>query len=113
MGGTQLDLSSIAPGYALDLIGEFLEAQGIHDYLVEVGGELRGRGSRPDGSAWQVAIQRPLDNDSADGSISPQHVIGLRIAASILGRLWHFFEMATPLRAPMIRQTVIADTECA
>ena len=92
-GGTHLDLSSIAPGYALDLIGEYLEAQGIDDYLVEVGGELRGRGSRPGGSAWQVAIQRPLDNDSADGSITPQHVIGLRDAAlGSSGDYRHFFE---------------------
>ncbi len=92
-GAVHLDLSSIAPGYALDLIGEYLEAQGTDDYLVEVGGELRGRGSRPDGSAWQVAILRPLDNDSADGSIVPQHVIGLRNASlGSSGDYRHFFE---------------------
>ena len=92
-GGTHLDLSSIAPGYALDLIGEYLQSQGIANYLVEVGGELRGRGSRPDGSAWQVAIQRPLDSDSADGSITPERVIGLRDASlGSSGDYRHFFE---------------------
>lgn len=92
-GGMHLDLSSIAPGYALDLIGEYLESQGRMDYLVEVGGELRGRGLKPDDSVWQVAIQRPLDNDSADGSISPQHVIGLSDASlGSSGDYRHFFE---------------------
>ena len=92
-GGTYLDLSSIAPGYALDLIGEYLQSQGIANYLVEVGGELRGRGSRPDGSAWQVAIQRPVDSDSADGSITPQHVVGLRDASlGSSGDYRHFFD---------------------
>ena len=92
-GGVRLDLSSIAPGYALDLIGEYLESQRRMDYLVEVGGELRGRGSKPDGSAWQVAIQRPLDNDAADDTISPQHVIGLRDASlGSSGDYRHFFE---------------------
>lgn len=92
-GGVHLDLSSIAPGYALDLIGEYLELQGRMDYLVEVGGELRGRGLKPDGSAWQVAIQRPLDNDAADDSISPQHVIGLRdTSLGSSGDYRHFFE---------------------
>lgn len=92
-GGTHLDLSSIAPGFALDLIGETLESQGISNYLVEVGGELRGRGLKPDGSVWQVAIQRPLDNDSADGSITPEHVIGLQDASlGSSGDYRHFFE---------------------
>jgi thiamine biosynthesis lipoprotein len=92
-GGIHLDLSSIAPGYALDLIGDYLESQGIRHYLVEVGGELRGRGTRPDGETWQVAIQRPLDNDSSDGSIAPQHVIGLRDASiGSSGDYRHFFE---------------------
>lgn len=93
VGGVHLDLSSIAPGYALDLIGEYLESRSLMDYLVEVGGELRGRGLKPDGSAWQVAIQRPLENDSADDSISAQHVIGLRDASlGSSGDYRHFFE---------------------
>lgn len=92
-GDVHLDLSSIAPGFALDLIGEYLESQGIRNYLIEVGGELRGRGLRPDGHAWQVAIQRPLDSDSADGSITPEHVIGLHDASlGSSGDYRHFFE---------------------
>ena len=92
-GGVHVDLSSIAPGYATDAIGEYLEAQGCRDYLVEVGGELRARGRRPDGNDWQVAIQRPLDSDRADGSIDAGHVVALRDAAlGASGDYRHFFE---------------------
>lgn len=92
-GDVHLDLSSIAPGFALDLIGEYLESQGITNYLIEVGGELRGRGRRPDARDWQVAIQRPLDNDSIDGSVTPEQVIGLHDASlGSSGDYRHFFE---------------------
>lgn len=94
-GGIRLDLSSIAPGFALDLLGEFLESQGINSYLIEVGGELRARGTTPGGDPWQVAIQRPLDSDSADGSIRVQKVIGLRDGSlGSSGDYRHFFEHA-------------------
>jgi len=92
-GGSRIDLSSIAPGFAVDWIAQFLESQGHHDYLIEVGGELRGQGSKPDGTPWQVAIQRPLDNDRADGEIDAQHVLGLTDAAlGSSGDYRHFFE---------------------
>lgn len=57
----QIDLSSIAKGWAVDQIAALLDDMGIDDYLVEIGGELRGSGSKPDGSAWHVAIERPAD----------------------------------------------------
>ncbi|MCC6439628.1 MAG: FAD:protein FMN transferase, partial [Rhodanobacteraceae bacterium] len=92
-GGSRIDLSSIAPGFAVDRIAQFLESQGHHDYLIEVGGELRGQGSKPDGTPWQVAIQRPLDTDRADGGIDAQHVLGLTNAAlGSSGDYRHFFE---------------------
>jgi len=56
---TQLDLSGIAKGYAVDLLADFLDQQGMEHYLVEVGGELRSFGHKPNGTAWRVAIERP------------------------------------------------------
>lgn len=56
----QLDLSGIAKGHAVDRVAGALDAAGITDYLVEVGGELKARGRKPDGSAWRVAIERPV-----------------------------------------------------
>lgn len=54
-----LDVDAIAPGYVADVLATWLTARGLPDHLVEVGGELRATGHRPDGSAWRVGIERP------------------------------------------------------
>jgi len=54
-----LDLSSIAKGWAVDEVARWLREQGIEDYLVEVGGEMRVAGQSPRGDAWRVAIEQP------------------------------------------------------
>ncbi|TGD73678.1 FAD:protein FMN transferase [Mangrovimicrobium sediminis] len=54
-----LDFSSIAKGFAVDKVVAWLESQGVHDYLVEVGGEMRLGGLSPRGDAWRVAIEQP------------------------------------------------------
>lgn len=56
-GGAQIDLSSIAKGFAVDLMSEALSRRGIADHLVEIGGELRGSGTKPDLSPWWVEIE--------------------------------------------------------
>jgi len=48
-GGLALDLSAIAKGHGVDLVSRRLAALGIDSHLVEVGGELRGAGVKPDG----------------------------------------------------------------
>ena len=62
-GGAYIDLSSIAKGYGVDRAAMALDALGISQYLVEVGGELRARGLRPDGQPWRVAIEVPDASD--------------------------------------------------
>lgn len=54
-----LDLSSIAKGYGVDRMAAIVEAAGASDYLVEIGGELRGRGVNERGTPWRIAIERP------------------------------------------------------
>jgi thiamine biosynthesis lipoprotein len=54
-----LNLNSIAPGFAADKIAAMLEAQGIHRYLVDVGGELRMAGSNAEGKPWTIGIEDP------------------------------------------------------
>lgn len=60
----QFDFNAIAQGYSVDLIGEFLEEKGIDDYLVDIGGEVLGKGEKADGSPWKVGIEKPSDNAS-------------------------------------------------
>ena len=54
-----VDLSAIAKGYAVDRLAALVESVGIEDYLVEIGGELRGLGVNGRGEPWQIAIERP------------------------------------------------------
>jgi thiamine biosynthesis lipoprotein len=53
------NLSGIAKGYGVDAAALALDALGIADYMVEVGGELRARGRNSSGRPWQIAIERP------------------------------------------------------
>jgi len=68
-GDVLLDLSSIAKGYAADLIAERLEERGINAYLVDIGGDMRVRGRKPDGERWRIAIERPAEGERAIHSI--------------------------------------------
>ena len=58
-GGLSLDLSGIAKGHAVDVVADLLRARGIRHALVEIGGELAGRGLRPDGEPWWVDLEAP------------------------------------------------------
>ena len=58
--GIEVDLSSIAPGYAVDRMAEIMSSHGIENFMVEIGGEVRAAGHREDGKPWRVAIERPL-----------------------------------------------------
>lgn len=66
-GGIYLDLSSVAKGYAVDRLADVLDAHGISSYLVEIGGELKARGLKPNGQGWRIAVERPLENDREVG----------------------------------------------
>lgn len=55
-----LDLSAIAKGYGVDRIADALEKEGFHRYLVEIGGEIRAKGSTERGIPWRVGIEKPI-----------------------------------------------------
>lgn len=83
-----LDLSGIAKGDAVDRLAGRLDARGHASYLVEIGGELRARGRKPDGSAWRVAIERPVA-----GRRAVYRVVELRDAAiATSGDYRNFFD---------------------
>ncbi|MET3136745.1 thiamine biosynthesis lipoprotein [Undibacterium sp. GrIS 1.2] len=85
-GGLSIDLSSIAKGFGVDQVARYLEAQGILSYLVEVGGELRGLGTKPDNTPWWVELEQVQTQTEAQtqttstASIVALH--GLSIATS-------------------------------
>ena len=55
----KLDFNAIAQGYTADLVGALLESKGIKSYIVDVGGEIFARGTKPDGKPWVVGIEKP------------------------------------------------------
>lgn len=85
-GGVQLDLGAIAKGFSVDLLSETLSASGFTHHLVEVGGELRGEGMKPDGQPWWVelelpsALARDADEGRFDAPVLALH--GLSVATS-------------------------------
>ncbi|MEO5807929.1 FAD:protein FMN transferase [Devosia sp.] len=58
-GDVSIDLSGIAKGHGVDCLAEVLIAQGIADFIVSIDGEVRGCGTKPDGSGWLVGLERP------------------------------------------------------
>nr|WP_315400526.1 FAD:protein FMN transferase [uncultured Duganella sp.] len=74
-GGVQLDLSAVAKGYSVDRLAHHLKTQGIEHYLVEVGGELRGAGVKPDGQPWWVALEE-VGGAPADADVGAEAVAG-------------------------------------
>ncbi|MBJ6137474.1 FAD:protein FMN transferase [Marinobacter litoralis] len=56
-----IDLSGIAKGYGVDVVARYLDSQGVQAYLVEIGGEVRTRGRKPDGDIWRLAVETPSE----------------------------------------------------
>ena len=83
-----IDLSAIAKGYAVDVLGDFLQQQGINRYLVEVGGEIIANGVKPQQQPWRIAIEAPNDDGRSVQIIIPLSNMG--IATS--GDYRNFFE---------------------
>lgn len=59
----RVDLSAVGQGYTVGKVSEALEQHGITNYLVEIGGELKTNGHKPDGLAWRVAVEKPLPGE--------------------------------------------------
>ena len=65
----RIDFDAIAQGYSSDWLASFLERKGIKNYLIDVGGEVLGHGSKLDGQLWSVAIEMPARNSEDDRKI--------------------------------------------
>ncbi len=77
--GMQVDMNAIAQGYSVDLIAQFLDARGITNYLVEIGGEIKTRGRNVRGDVWTVGINKPSEDSKVAEQL--QVIVGLDSAA--------------------------------
>jgi thiamine biosynthesis lipoprotein len=57
-----IDFNAIAQGFSVDLIASFLEQKGIHNYLIDIGGEVFAKGHKPGGEFWRVGIEKPTQH---------------------------------------------------
>jgi len=87
-GGLKLDFSGIAKGHAVDRVSEALTALGCNSHLVEIGGEMRGVGVKPDAQPWWIGLEPP------PGAAIPRAVAGLvDIAVATSGDWRRAFEV--------------------
>ena len=83
-----IDLSGIAKGFAVDKIARYLDKRGFKNYLVEIGGELIGKGLNKDNEIWQIGIENPDNN-----SDTIKRIIQLKdMAMATSGNYMNYFE---------------------
>ena len=87
-GALRLDLNGIAKGFGVDQAAAALDRAQVKSYLVEVGGELRGVGAKPDGQPWWVELERPPTANDAEQTLVALH--DLAVATS--GDYRRFFD---------------------
>jgi len=73
--GIQVDLNGIAQGYSVDVVADYLSRLGITSFVVEIGGELRVKGLKPDGSGRRIGIEGPALTPLAEPQI--RHIINI------------------------------------
>ena len=71
----KIDFNAIAKGYSVDLFSRFLQDKGIKNFIIDIGGEIRTSGKKPDGSFWNIGIERPAQNNSSQREV--QMIISL------------------------------------
>jgi len=120
---TQIDLSAIAKGYGVDRVAMILDRLRIGDYLVEIGGEFRARGTTAAGRTWRIAIEQPVYGQRDHGDILGEIVVLKNRAIATSGTTMDFFEQGgrhyshgidprtgSPVNHPPMAVSVVADT---
>jgi thiamine biosynthesis lipoprotein len=59
--GMLLDLGGIAKGYAADEVGRILLSRGVKAAVIDLGGNVKVVGQKPDKSRWRIGVQNPFD----------------------------------------------------
>ena len=59
-----IDVGALGKGYATERAAEYLESDGADGYVLNIGGNIRCIGQRPDGRGWVTAIRDPQGDAS-------------------------------------------------
>ena len=122
---TMLDCSAIAKGYGCDAVAATLEAHGIKNYMVEIGGEVVTKGKNGKGGVWTIGISKPTDNPTTSNN-ELHEIIGISGKSMATSgnyrnfreengrKIAHTIDPRTgyPVQHSLLSATVIAD-DCA
>ena len=120
--GTEIDLGAVAKGYTGDAVMEIMQQHHISSAIINLGGNVQTRGSKPDGTAWTVGITDPFAPDSLLGTVrvTDRAVITSgnyeRCFTGENGkRYWHILDPETgcPADNGLVSVTVIGDCGAA
>lgn len=103
-GSVAFDLGAFGKGALIDLLSEWLKNQGFWFYLVEGGGDMFGT-SKADGSAWNIALEHPLDTESALGTLSLKNQ-GLAVSNSQKRRWGKTHHLVHPERKTSVSENL-------
>lgn len=77
------DFNAIAQGYSTDMICLYLEQKGITNYIVDIGGEVRAKGQKADGSCWKVGVEKPAKQSDSQPEVQTSiHLKDMSIVTS-------------------------------
>jgi thiamine biosynthesis lipoprotein len=92
--GVRVDLSSLGKGRGVDRVAEYLDGQGVANYLIDLSGKLRAHGVNARGEPWRVAVEPPQpDATSASPPISPKVITLVNESVATAGDYRRFFEI--------------------
>lgn len=83
-----IEFNSVAAGYTVDRVTAYLKSQDVASYLIDVTGELRADGLKPDGTVWRIALEAPISNARVAERIVPLE----GLAASTSGSYRNYYE---------------------
>lgn len=116
-GGMEIDLGSVAKGYAGEALAALLREGGVTSALLDLGGNIQAVGAKPDGSPWRVGVRNP----AGEGNLGVVEVENQAVITS--GgyeryfeedgvRYWHILDPETgaPARSGLLSVTVVGDS---
>lgn len=114
--GMEIDLGSVAKGYAGQLVAQMLRDNGVESALLNFGGNVQTVGAKPDGSPWQIGIKDPQGEDAMMVlSVEDQAVVtsgGYERYFEQDGQTyWHIMDPSTghPADSGLISVTIVGD----
>lgn len=124
---TQFDFSAVAKGYGVDRVAAMLLRNGVENFMVEIGGEIRLQGYNPQGQPWSIQIDAPASDPSAHENLTVRRFGPEPTAIASSGnyrnfrtgadgrRYGHTISPKTgrPYQSDVIGATVITDGDCA